>query len=90
VLTIWYCVDYDDPKWEISEGEDLRVETVGQWTRGMFVADRRSQKRKGDDCDDGDGRLTRGNGNGNRLNRCDGSPGQDIFGGILLKRVFGS
>jgi inosine-uridine nucleoside N-ribohydrolase len=88
VLTIWYCVDYDDPKWEISEGEDLRVETVGQWTRGIFVADRRSRKRKRDDCDDGDGRLTRGNGNGNRLDRCVGSPGQDIFGGLLLKRVF--
>ena len=90
VLTIWYCVDYDDPRWEISEGEDLRVETVGQWTRGMFVADRRSRKRKDDDCDDGDGRLTGGNGNGNRLNRCVGSPGQDIFGGLLLKRIFGS
>lgn len=84
-LTIWYCVDYDDPKWKISEGEDLRVETVGQWTRGMFVVDRRSREQK-DDCDDG--RLT--GGNGNRLNRCVGSPGQDIFGGLLLKRVFGS
>lgn len=84
-LTIWYCMDYDDPKWKISEGEDLRVETVGQWTRGTFVADRRSRERK-DRCDDGP--LT--GGNGNRINRCIGSPGPDLFGGLLLERVFGS
>ena len=92
-LTIWYCVDDDNPKWKILEGEDLRVETAGQWTRGMFVTDKRSRKRK-DDYDnsaapgDTDGWLT--GGNGNRLNRCVGSPGQDIFGRLLLKRVFGS
>lgn len=92
-LTIWYCVDDKNPKWKIIEGEDLRVETAGQWTRGMFVTDKGSRKRK-DDYDnsevpgDTDGLLT--GGNGNRLNRCVGSPGQDIFGRLLLKRVFGS
>ena len=29
-LTIWYCVDDDNPKWKIIKGEDLRVETAGQ------------------------------------------------------------
>jgi len=92
-LTIWYCVDDDNPKWKIIEGEDLRVETAGQWTRGMFVTDKRSRKQKDDNDDseapgDTDGWLT--GGNGNRLNRCVGSPGQDIFGQLLLKRIFGS
>ena len=92
-LTIWYCMDDDNPNWTIIEGEDLRVETVGQWTRGMFVTDKRSRKRKEDyDYDetggDANGWLT--GGNGNRLNRCVASPGQDIFGRLLLKKVFGS
>ncbi|KAL8783267.1 MAG: hypothetical protein Q9213_004743 [Squamulea squamosa] len=92
-LTVWYCMDDDNPKWKIIEGEDLRVETAGQWTRGMFVTDKQSRKQKDDNDDseapgDTDGRLT--GGNGNRLNRCVGSPGQDIFGQFLLERIFGS
>jgi inosine-uridine nucleoside N-ribohydrolase len=90
MLPIWYCMDFSNPKWEISKGEDLRVETVGQWTRGMFVTNRRSRKRKEDNCDDADGEVREGNGNGNRINRCVGSPGQDAFSEILLKRPFGS
>jgi inosine-uridine nucleoside N-ribohydrolase len=92
-LTIWYCMDDENPKWKIIEGEDLRVETAGQWTRGMFVTNKRGQQRK-DDYDDSEangatvGSLT--GGNGNRLNRCVGSPGQDIFGRLLLTRIFGS
>lgn len=92
-LTIWYCIDDDNPKWKIIKGEDLRVETAGQWTRGMFVTYNGNLKRK-DDYDgsqaprDTDGSLT--GGTGNQLNRCVGSPGQDIFGQLLLKRIFGS
>lgn len=92
-LCIWYCMEHDNPKWKIVEGEDLRVETAGQWTRGMYVIDRRDRKRNDDDDDseapgDTDGWLT--GGNGNRLNRCIESPGQDTFGRLLLRRVFGS
>ncbi|EFY84745.1 nucleoside hydrolase, putative [Metarhizium acridum CQMa 102] len=35
-LTVWYCIDDANPKWKITEGEDLRVETAGQWTRGIW------------------------------------------------------
>ncbi|KAF2422961.1 DNA glycosylase [Tothia fuscella] len=75
LLTIWYCIDHDDTQCQISKGEDLRVETVGQ----------RSWKRK-DDCDD-EGLA---GANGNRINRCVGTPGQDMFGRLLCKQVFGS
>jgi inosine-uridine nucleoside N-ribohydrolase len=92
-LCVWYCMEDGNPKWKLVEGEDIRVETSGQWTRGMCVVDRRSRKRR-DDTDesevpgDTDGWIT--GGNGNRLNRCVGSPGPDTFGRLLLKRIFGS
>ena len=92
-LCIWYCLEDANPKWQFVKGEDLRVETAGQWTRGMYVTDRRSRQRKDDDDDseapgDTDGWLS--GGHGNRLDRCVGSPGEDLFGRLLLKRVFGS
>ncbi|KAJ4174018.1 hypothetical protein NW754_013008 [Fusarium falciforme] len=41
-LTVWYMLTRDDPKWKTPEKlEDIRVETSGQWTRGMHVVDRR-------------------------------------------------
>jgi inosine-uridine nucleoside N-ribohydrolase len=39
-LCIWYVVNRDDPAFGV-ETLDLRVETVGQWTRGMCCVDRR-------------------------------------------------
>ena len=92
-LCIWYCLEDANPKCKFARDEDLSVETAGQWTRGMYVADRRSRKRKDDDDDseapgDTDGWLS--GGYGNRLDRCVGSPGEDLFGRLLLKRVFGS
>ncbi|KAI0550353.1 putative nucleoside hydrolase [Xylaria curta] len=92
-MTIWYCMDDENPNWNIIEGEDLRVETTGQWTKGMLVTSNINRKQKHDD----DASEAPGNtddwltsGTGNRLNRCVGSPGQDIFSQLLLKRVFGS
>ncbi|KAL8414147.1 hypothetical protein RB594_005390 [Gaeumannomyces avenae] len=45
-LTIWYMMTRNDPAWTpavpgSAEGEDIRIETGGQWTRGMHVADGR-------------------------------------------------
>jgi inosine-uridine nucleoside N-ribohydrolase len=81
-LTVWYCLYQDDPKWELHVGEDLRVETSGRWTRGMFVADRRNWQHNNEERLHG--------GSGNRISRCIGTPGQSIFGQILLERIFGS
>lgn len=41
-LTVWYMLTHDDPKWKFpAKLEDIRVETSGQWTRGMHVVDNR-------------------------------------------------
>lgn len=41
-MCIWYMLTRDDPAWKaVSELEDIRVETAGQWTRGMNIVDRR-------------------------------------------------
>ena len=45
-LTVWYILTQDDPKWKTPEKpEDIRVETSGQWTRGMHVIDRRVRRK---------------------------------------------
>lgn len=41
-LTVWYMLTHDDPGWKFpAKPEDIRVETSGQWTRGMHVIDQR-------------------------------------------------
>lgn len=43
-LTIWYMLTRDDPAWKaVPKSEDIRIETVGQWTLGMHVIDRRNR-----------------------------------------------
>ncbi|KAK2006690.1 inosine-uridine preferring nucleoside hydrolase [Colletotrichum eremochloae] len=45
-LTIWYMLTQSDPKWKpVAQPEDIRVETSGQWTRGMCVIDRRTRAK---------------------------------------------
>ncbi len=45
-LTVWYAMTRDDPKWKVpAKPEDIRVETSGQWTRGMHVIDKRGRKK---------------------------------------------
>lgn len=91
-LCIWYCMYEDLSKWQIKADEDIRIETAGQWTRGMCVVDRRTRKMR-EDGDDGERPGDTGNwlsrASGNRLGRCIQSPGQDLFANFLLQRVFG-
>ncbi|KAL2401451.1 hypothetical protein ABEF93_006227 [Exophiala dermatitidis] len=91
-LTTWYCVDDDNPKWKFNEAEDLRVETTGQWTRGMFVTNQNTRDQKDDhgDSEAAGGTDWMTEGNGSRINRCVRSPEQDTFGRLLLKRIFGA
>ncbi|OBT64581.1 hypothetical protein VE03_06363 [Pseudogymnoascus sp. 23342-1-I1] len=48
-LTVWYMLTQSDPLWKAAPGapEDIRVETAGQWTRGMHMVDRRNRRRQG-------------------------------------------
>lgn len=91
-LCIWYAITAEDPRWTLSKTspEDIRIETTGQWTRGMCVIDRRLRERR-----EGDEPSSDDNGNwlseklGNRVNRMDGSPGENkVFGEELVTRIF--
>ncbi|KAF2869756.1 Inosine/uridine-preferring nucleoside hydrolase domain-containing protein [Massariosphaeria phaeospora] len=99
-LPIWYCLTStfssapETARWEFTAGEDIRVETAGQWTRGCCIVDRRGREVKlrtgdvdadvvGDAGGWGDERRR------NRVERCVGSPWIEGFAGELLGRVFG-
>ena len=91
-LTIWYVLTRTDPRWETSSAspEDIRVETAGQWTRGMTVLDRRDRQRR-----DSDGEAPHDRGNwlgkksGNRIRRMVRSGSEETFGEIMLDRILG-
>ncbi|PMD48636.1 nucleoside hydrolase [Hyaloscypha variabilis F] len=48
-LTIWYMLTRSAPSWMLAPKapEDIRIETAGQWTRGMHIIDRRNRKKGG-------------------------------------------
>ncbi len=48
-LTVWYMLTRQAPSWMVAPRcpEDIRIETSGQWTRGMHVVDRRNRRRRG-------------------------------------------
>ncbi|TVY83190.1 Uncharacterized protein LSUE1_G000865 [Lachnellula suecica] len=48
-LCIWYMLTRSSPAWMPAPKapEDIRVETAGQWTRGMHIVDRRNRKKAG-------------------------------------------
>jgi len=97
-LCLWYCVDSRSAsgaagRWVFTENEDIRVETAGQWTRGQCLVDRRSRRRRAEG-DDGERPGDTGNwlsgASGNRLRQCTGTPGPQVFGEVMLKRIFDS
>ncbi|MCJ1394144.1 hypothetical protein MMC18_007022 [Xylographa bjoerkii] len=94
-LCVWYALtsEKDNSKWLINEGEDLRVETAGQWTRGTYIIDRRDRKRKEDD--DGESDHVSGDtggwlssARGNRLGRCVETPGERALAPLMLDSIF--
>lgn len=50
-LCVWYMLSRASPSWMLAPKgpEDIRIETAGQWTRGMHIVDRRMRKKKGAD-----------------------------------------
>lgn len=91
-LCIWYLLTAEDPAWKplARSPEDIRVETTGQWTRGMTVIDKRPRKRRNSD---GEAPHDRGNWlgriSGNRVIRMMESPGRDLAGTWMLDRILG-
>ncbi|KAL2875656.1 hypothetical protein SGCOL_009118 [Colletotrichum sp. CLE4] len=98
-MTIWYVITQEDPGLRTSpELEDIRVETSGQWTRGMCVVDRRGFKKAvglSIEADEpaveelvGDTGGWLGANRGNLIRRVVESPGEDLFGKIFLTSIF--
>ena len=89
-LCIWYMLLRDDERWtnSLAKLEDLRVETSGQWTRGMHVIDRRTRSNEGLDEVPGDTMGWLSKTKGNRINRIVGSPGTLAFAEFLMSRLF--
>ncbi|KAJ5950626.1 Inosine/uridine-preferring nucleoside hydrolase [Penicillium vulpinum] len=90
-VCVWYALTSDDPKWVYAANspEDIRVETLGQWTRGMCVVDRRNRHRiEGEEESSSDHGLWLSSRAGNRIWRMDGSPVEGNFGQVIIDRLF--
>ena len=95
IVCIWYALTSStrSESWELKRGEDIRVETQGQWTRGMCVVDKRDRKML--DNDDGESQDSGDTGGwlsilrGNRVNRCVETPGARVLAPLLLDTIFG-
>ncbi|GAM41485.1 hypothetical protein TCE0_042f14642 [Talaromyces pinophilus] len=90
-VCVWYAMTADDPRWKptVTSPEDIRIETVGQWTRGMCVVDRRNRHKVEDDVEShSDHGLWLSSRAGNRIIRMGSSPGGETFGMLLMKKIF--
>ncbi|KAL8793211.1 MAG: hypothetical protein Q9195_004147 [Heterodermia aff. obscurata] len=95
-LCVWYASTKAEQAsdWQLKKAEDIRIETAGQWTRGMCVIDRRDRKMRDDE--DGEGKVSSDTGGwlsrskGNRIDRCVGTPGHDKLAMLILDAVFGN
>lgn len=90
-VCVWYALTSDDPKWVYAPNspEDIRIDTLGQWTRGMCVVDRRNRHRiEGVEESSSDHGLWLSDHAGNRIWRMDGSPAEENFGNVIIERLF--
>lgn len=94
-LCVWYALTATHQKdhWQITRDEDIRIETAGQWTRGMCVVDRRDRKRLDHDIESGDAPSDNGDwlsrSRGNNVGRCIATPGNRVLAPLLLDTIFG-
>lgn len=91
-VCMWYAITKQSPQWALSakSPEDIRIETTGQWTRGMCVIDQRNRRRYDDDVvRSSDHGHWLSNRRGNRINLMAASPGGGVFVDFLLERLFG-
>lgn len=93
-LCVWYLLSLlKGESWMAIENRDIRIETTGQWTRGMCIVDRRG-KRVEENLTEavklGDVGVWLHKGHGNRVRQVVKSPeGHNIgFAGEMLRRIF--
>ena len=95
-MCVWYSLTADAGRqgWQVNRHEDIRIETTGQWTRGMCVIDRRGRKMRDDDSDEEDAEVPGDSGgwlgksSGNRIGRCIATPGESLLAQFLLDSIF--
>lgn len=84
--------------WRLSNPQDIRIETTGQWSRGACVIDRRDRQRQAEDMDEakdlgereGDSGGWLSSSRGNRVNVVVDTPGKEVFVEVLLGTLFDS
>jgi inosine-uridine nucleoside N-ribohydrolase len=93
-LTIWYVLTRDTSGWEPSPAkpqfEDIRVETLGKWTKGMTVLDRRTRHRRNSDGPvPHDRHNWLGSQSGNQILRMRRSGFEKSFGDQMMSCILG-
>ncbi|KAJ6257387.1 hypothetical protein Dda_8276 [Drechslerella dactyloides] len=93
-LCVWYVLTRLVSGWKAVEDRDIRVDATGQWTRGMYVVDRRTRKKATEEEVKG---LEEVKGDcdgwlhprwGNRVRQMVESPDRDGFGRAMIQRIF--
>ncbi|KAI2790954.1 hypothetical protein POX_c03807 [Penicillium oxalicum] len=90
-VCVWYALTSDDPLWvpSTTSPEDIRIETTGQWTRGMCVVDRRNRHPiESEEASSSDHGFWLSKRAGNRIIRMDGSPVEASFGTVIIDKLF--
>ncbi|KAF5100844.1 hypothetical protein D0Z00_001113 [Geotrichum galactomycetum] len=104
-LALWYAIQKDitatadgdnagssgsAPGWSVEPGLDIRVETLGEFTRGMTVHDMRGRTKRSEPTKNDFGQWLLAS-HGNAVTVARESPYQDgEFGRVLLETIFGS
>ena len=95
-LTVWYAMtseggaDGECGAWSLQRGRDVRVETLGQWSRGACVTDGRAYGTRRKERVPGDHGGWMSEDKGNRVAVAVTSPddGETTFAGEMLRRIF--
>jgi inosine-uridine nucleoside N-ribohydrolase len=91
-LCVWYVMKRNETNWReaVLGGEDIRIESVGQWARGMAMVDaRQRRKAKPGDQVKGDVHGWLGAESGNRIKRIVETGYETSFEKLMLEQIFG-
>ncbi|PWW76238.1 nucleoside hydrolase [Tuber magnatum] len=92
-LCVYYVLTQKHGGWEALEDRDVRIETRGQWTRGMCIVDSRGKRVEPDVARPvllGDEGVWLHCGFGNRVRQMVKGPDKEGTVGEMLKRIYGT